>query len=93
MSAYVSQGISAAYVIQDALERGKSADREKLREAIAATDITEGPALFPGYQRIKFDAARITTAMVGPNDCCPPIASTGIVSFDFARNARLSIAS
>jgi branched-chain amino acid transport system substrate-binding protein len=55
MSAYVSQGLSAVYVIADALERAKSADRAKLRDAIAATDITSGPALFPGYQRIKFD--------------------------------------
>ncbi|MDM0035750.1 ABC transporter substrate-binding protein [Variovorax sp. J22P271] len=57
MSAYVSQGLSSVYVIKDALERAKSADRDKLRDALAATDITSGPALFPGYQRIKFDAA------------------------------------
>lgn len=55
MSAYVSQGVSAVYVIADALERARSADRQKLRDAIAATDITSGPALFTGYQRIKFD--------------------------------------
>ncbi|WP_144108251.1 ABC transporter substrate-binding protein [Paraburkholderia sp. BCC1886] len=57
MSAYTAQGLSAAYVIADALERAKSADREKLRDALAATDITSGPALFTGYQRIKFDAS------------------------------------
>lgn len=56
MSAYVSQGLSSTYVIKDALERAKSADREKIREALAATDISSGPALFTGYQRIKFDA-------------------------------------
>lgn len=55
MSAYVAQGVSAVYVIADALERAKSADRQKLRDALAATDITSGPALFTGYQRIKFD--------------------------------------
>ncbi|MFT3955731.1 MAG: ABC transporter substrate-binding protein [Piscinibacter sp.] len=55
MSAYVSQGVSAIYVISDALERAKSADRQKLRDALATTDITSGPALFTGYQRIKFD--------------------------------------
>lgn len=55
MSAYVAQGVSAVYVIADALERSKSADRQKLRDALAATDIASGPALFPGYQRIKFD--------------------------------------
>jgi branched-chain amino acid transport system substrate-binding protein len=56
MSAYVAQGVSSTYVIKDALERAKSADREKIREALAATDLTSGPALFTGYQRIKFDA-------------------------------------
>jgi len=55
MSAYVAQGISATYVIKDALERSGSADRQKLRDALAKTDITSGPALFTGYQRIKFD--------------------------------------
>lgn len=55
MSAYVAQGMTSTYVIKDALERAASADREKLRESIAATDITSGPALFTGYQRIKFD--------------------------------------
>ncbi len=55
MSAYVSQGVSAIYVIADALERARSADRQKLRDALAATDISSGPALFTGYQRIKFD--------------------------------------
>ena len=55
MSAYVAQGVTAIYVIKDALERSGSADREKLRDAIAETDITEGPALYTGYQRIKFD--------------------------------------
>jgi branched-chain amino acid transport system substrate-binding protein len=55
MSAYVAQGASATYVIADALERAKTADRAKVRDALAATDITEGPALFTGYKRIKFD--------------------------------------
>lgn len=56
MSAYAAQGVSAAYVIQDAVERAKSADREAIRTALVATDITSGPALLTGYQRIKFDA-------------------------------------
>jgi branched-chain amino acid transport system substrate-binding protein len=55
MSAYVAQGVSATYVILDALERAKSDDREKIRAALVATDITSGPALLTGYQRIKFD--------------------------------------
>lgn len=55
MSAYVAQGITSVYVLKDALERAGSADRDKLRDALAETDITEGPALYTGYQRIKFD--------------------------------------
>jgi branched-chain amino acid transport system substrate-binding protein len=54
-SLYGAQGVSVAYVIADALERAKSADRQKLRDALAATDITDGLALFPGWLRIKFD--------------------------------------
>ena len=55
MSAYAAQGVSAMYVLADALERSGSADREKLRDAIAASDIQSGPALITGYGRIKFD--------------------------------------
>lgn len=55
MSAYVAQGVSSVYVIADALERARSADRQAVRDALAATDITSGPALFTGYKRIKFD--------------------------------------
>lgn len=55
MSAYGAQGFSVMYVIKDALERAGSADRVKLRDALAATDITKGPAMYVGYQRIKFD--------------------------------------
>lgn len=56
LTAYSAQGLATIYVIRDALERAGSADREKLRDALAATDITSGPALAAGYQRIKFDA-------------------------------------
>jgi len=55
MSAYTAQGLSGVYVIKDALERAGSADRTKLRDALAATDIKSGPALATGYQQIKFD--------------------------------------
>lgn len=55
LTAYAAQGLSAVYVIADALERVGSADREALRDALAKTDITAGPALAPGYQRIAFD--------------------------------------
>lgn len=55
LSAYGAQGYSSVYVIADALERAGSADREKLRDAIAQTDIKDGPALITGYLGIKFD--------------------------------------
>lgn len=56
MSAYGAQGFAVMYVLRDALERAGSSDRDKLRDAIAMTDLTSGPALYVGYQRIKFDA-------------------------------------
>src|SRR5690606_39937389 len=39
MSAYVAQGITAMYVLKDALERAGSADRDKLRDALAQTEV------------------------------------------------------
>ena len=35
-------GITSPYVLKDALERGRSTDREKLRNAIAETDLKMG---------------------------------------------------
>ena len=55
MNAYGAQGYSNTYVIYDALERAGSPEREKIREALAATNITRGPALIMGYQKIAFD--------------------------------------
>jgi branched-chain amino acid transport system substrate-binding protein len=64
-------GYSTIYVVKDALERAGSADRLKLRNALAATDITEKtcsriarkmpgggsycPAFIQGISRVKFD--------------------------------------
>ncbi|MGO4328628.1 ABC transporter substrate-binding protein [Cupriavidus sp. 2TAF22] len=56
MNSYGAQGVSNVYIVKDALERAASVDREKVRNALAATDIASGPALVTGYQRIKFDA-------------------------------------
>ncbi|ABS65263.1 ABC transporter substrate-binding protein [Xanthobacter versatilis] len=55
INSYGAQGISNIYLIKDVLERSASADREKIRDALAATDITSGMPLIVGYQRIKFD--------------------------------------
>jgi branched-chain amino acid transport system substrate-binding protein len=63
-------GYSTIYVVKDALERAGSADRLKLRDALAATDLTEKtckgmmrkvpggsycPAFIQGISRVKFD--------------------------------------
>ena len=55
MNAYGAQGYSNMYVICDALERAGSPERNKIRDALAATNITRGPALIMGYQKIAFD--------------------------------------
>ncbi|MFC7518045.1 ABC transporter substrate-binding protein [Herbaspirillum sp. GCM10030257] len=55
LNSYGAQGVSNMYIVKDALERAGSADKEKLREALAKTDITSGPALITGYRRIQFD--------------------------------------
>jgi branched-chain amino acid transport system substrate-binding protein len=46
---------SCAYVIKDALERAGSIDRDKVRDALAKTNITEGPALMMPAKFIRFD--------------------------------------
>lgn len=56
LNSYGAQGVSNAYIVKDALERAASTDKEKLREALANTDLTTGPAMVTGYQRIKFDS-------------------------------------
>ncbi|GLC95980.1 amino acid ABC transporter substrate-binding protein [Cupriavidus sp. TA19] len=56
INSYGAQGVSNVYIVKDALERAASTERGKVRDALAATDISSGPALITGYQRIKFDA-------------------------------------
>jgi branched-chain amino acid transport system substrate-binding protein len=43
------------YILRDALERAKSRDPEKVREALAATDLKGGPADAWPSQRMRFD--------------------------------------
>ncbi len=45
----------STWVLKDALERAGSADREKLRAALAKTDITTGPGAMVATGRIRFD--------------------------------------
>jgi branched-chain amino acid transport system substrate-binding protein len=52
-SAYAYQ---AMLVLQDALERARTLDKEKLREALAATDLPRGPQMIMPAERLRFDA-------------------------------------
>lgn len=52
-SAYAYQ---AVLVLKDALERAKSTDRKKLRDAFANTDIRQGPGLVLPAERLRFDS-------------------------------------
>jgi branched-chain amino acid transport system substrate-binding protein len=45
----------AMYVLADALERAASLDKEKIRQALAATKLTSGPAMIAAYDAVEFD--------------------------------------
>ncbi|MDZ7696134.1 MAG: ABC transporter substrate-binding protein [Deltaproteobacteria bacterium] len=45
----------AVLVLKDALERSGSLDKDKLREALSATDIGKGPQLVLPSERLRFD--------------------------------------
>ena len=45
----------STWILQDALERSGSADRQKLRDALAKTDINSGPASMVATSHISFD--------------------------------------
>jgi branched-chain amino acid transport system substrate-binding protein len=47
----------AMYVIADALERAASLEPAKIRDALAATNLSTGPAAIVAYDAIKFDAS------------------------------------
>jgi branched-chain amino acid transport system substrate-binding protein len=55
LTSYGAQGYSAMYTIYDVLQRAGTLDKEKIREAFAKTNITSGPALIMGWQKIAFD--------------------------------------
>ena len=55
LTSYGAQGYSAVYTIFDVLQRAGSVDKEKVRDAMAKTNITSGPALIMGWQKIAFD--------------------------------------
>ncbi|CAM4101598.1 ABC transporter substrate-binding protein [Kerstersia similis] len=55
INSYGAHGYSGGYILADVLERAKSSSREDIRNALASTNITTGPALMNGYQRIAFD--------------------------------------
>jgi branched-chain amino acid transport system substrate-binding protein len=56
LTSYGAQGYSAVYTIYDVLQRAGSVDKEKVRDALAKTNITSGPAAgIMGWQKIAFD--------------------------------------
>jgi branched-chain amino acid transport system substrate-binding protein len=46
---------ASMYVIADALERAASTDPQKIRDALAATDLKTGPAMIVPYEGVQFD--------------------------------------
>jgi branched-chain amino acid transport system substrate-binding protein len=48
-------GYIAMYVMADALERAKSLDPKAIRDALAKTKLTKGPAMIASYDAIEFD--------------------------------------
>ena len=62
----------AMYVLKDALERAASVDPAKIIEALAATNLSDGPGMIVGYDAIKFDATgqneNASLVMVQVND-------------------------
>ncbi len=56
LTSYGAQGYSSVYTFFDVLQRAGSIDKEKIREALAKTNITTGPAVgIMGWQKIAFD--------------------------------------
>jgi branched-chain amino acid transport system substrate-binding protein len=56
LTSYGAQGYSAVYTLLDVFQRAGSLDKEKIREALAKTNITSGPAVgIMGWQKISFD--------------------------------------
>ncbi len=45
----------AMYVIKDALERAASLEPAKILEALRATDLSSGPGMIVGYDKVAFD--------------------------------------
>lgn len=43
------------YLIKDALERAGSLDKDAIRTALAATNLTGGPGMIVGYDAVQFD--------------------------------------
>jgi branched-chain amino acid transport system substrate-binding protein len=63
---------AAMYVLVDALERAKSLDPKAIRDALAQTKLSSGPAMIVGYDAIEFDASgqnkQAALVMVQVND-------------------------
>ena len=60
-----SRQVMGLLVLADAINRAKSANGEKIREALLATDIPGDKTIMP-WKRVKFDA-------MGQNNDCDPV--------------------
>jgi branched-chain amino acid transport system substrate-binding protein len=60
-----SRELMAGLILADAIDRAKSTDGEKIRAALAATDIPGERTIMP-WKRVKFDET-------GQNDDCDPV--------------------
>jgi branched-chain amino acid transport system substrate-binding protein len=62
----------AMYVLKDALERAASLEPAKIREALATSNLSDGPGMIVGYDAVKFDATgqneKASLVMVQVND-------------------------
>jgi branched-chain amino acid transport system substrate-binding protein len=56
MNGHAAENYVAVYVLKDAIERAGSLDRQKLRDALAATNFAGERNILP-YERIEFDLA------------------------------------
>jgi len=51
-----AKSYAGIWILKDVLERAGSIDKEKLREALAKTEITSGPAMILPTKKISFDS-------------------------------------
>jgi branched-chain amino acid transport system substrate-binding protein len=56
MGPFSATAFANVYILKDALERGASAERSRIREALATMRLTQGPAMLLPYSIIEFNS-------------------------------------